>query len=217
MRFVLLLVLILNFIYADDINTQEENQLIALNDNQNKDLESQNTQQSNTNKQSNISDFFHTAKISTNTYGAFMVGYEMLHKSYNDTRDTKQGIYFELDRGFLFIDNIILFGFSLDGSAGGFYSININTKIGARIFDGRIIPSISMGYGLLNHQVGNKQYNLHGASTTISMFLDITSGFGLEVAYRVGLYPFKTTQRSNIKVSNIGAFMVNFKFIDFSI
>ena len=70
---------------------------------------------------------------------------------------------------------------------------------------------------MLNHQVGAKQYNLHGASTTIAMFVDITSGFGLEAIYRVGLYPFKTTQRSNIKVSNIGAFMINFKFIDFSI
>ena len=211
MRFILLLVFILNFIYADN-----ENQLSKIEPNANEKLESKNTQKSDTNKK-DISSFFNTAKISTDTYAAFMVGYEMLHKSYDNLREYKQGIYFELDRGFLFVDNIILFGFSLDGSAGGFYSINVNTKLGARIFDGRVIPSISIGYGLLNHQVGAKQYNLHGASTTIAMFVDITSGFGLEAIYRVGLYPFKTTQRSNIKVSNIGAFMINFKFIDFSI
>ena len=222
MRLIFLSIFILNLIYAniqENANIQElikSTSIVANDDNLNKDLESQSTKQDDI-KKSNISDFFNTAKVSTDTYGAFMVGYEILHKSYNNARDMKQVIYFELDRGFLFVDDIILFGFSLDGTAGGFYSININTKLGARIFDGRMIPSVGIGYGLLNHQIGDKQYNLHGASATISIFVDVTSGFGLEAGYRVGLYPFKTTQRSNIKVSNIGAFMVNFKFIDFSI
>ena len=189
MRFVLLFVFILNIVYAQ--NSEESTK--------------------------NIASYFSTAKVTDTTYGAFMVGYEMLYKSHNNKKDSKQSMYFELDRGFLFVDNIILFGFSLDGSAGGFYSININTKLGARIFDGRIIPSISMGYGLLNHQIDDKQYNLHGGIATISLFVDITSGFGLEAGYRVGLHPFKTTRKTNIKVNNINAFMVNFKFIDFSI
>lgn len=203
---------IAHLIYADtlsSITTQEQTQEFT----KNQSL----IDESATNIADRKISFFDTAKVSDDTYAAFMVGYEMLQKSMNGIREQKQGMYFELDRGFLFVDDIILFGFSLDGTAGGFYSININTKLGARIFDGRVIPSISFGYGLLNHSLGTEQYNLHGASATISLFVDIASGFGLEAGYRVGLYPFRATQRRDIKVNNIGAFMINFKFVDFSI
>lgn len=161
-------------------------------------------------------DLFRTASVLKESYASFVIGYEMLLKE-SSQKERKEGIYFALDRGWNFADNIILFGFSLDGSAGSFYALNLNTKLSARIFDGRIIPSISFGYGLLNHFVDDTQYNLHGANTTIALFVDIARGFGLEFAYRAGLYPFSTTKKSDsLKVKNIHAFMVNFKFIDFS-
>lgn len=169
--------------------------------------------------ETSLGDLFSPAKVIKNSYGSFMVGYELLYKNSPNMPKTKnEGIYFALDRGWNFIDDILLFGFSLDGTAGSFYAININAKLGTRIFDGRIIPSISLGYGLLNHSINNVQYNLHGASGTIAFFVDIIRGFGLEVGYRMGLHPFYATKKdSTLKVNNINAFIVSFKFMDFNI
>ncbi|RAX52479.1 hypothetical protein CCY99_07485 [Helicobacter sp. 16-1353] len=185
---------------------------------QNSSNDTNNTQNSEIEYNKDVG-LFAPAQVIKDSYGAFMIGYELLNKqSPNIGRESKQGIFFALDKGWNFVDNVLLFGFSLDGSAGSFYSLNINAKLGARIFDGRIIPSISFGYGLLNHFVGDTQYNLHGGNGMISFFIDIMRGFGLEVSYRVGLHPFRATKKnSNIKVDNINALMINFKFIDFSI
>ncbi len=209
-----IIVSIILFIVYVSANTQDVPEQTSNNTNQIKLEKSTVDQQTKIKK---VNNFFNTAKISNTSYSAFMVGYEMLNKSIDSKKSRAQGMYFELDRGFLLAKNILLLGLSLDGTAGGFYSINLNTKLGVRIFDGRIIPNISFGYGLLNHTINSKQYNLHGATSTISIFIDIGSGFGLEAGYRVGLHPFHTTQKTNIKVNNIGAFMFNFKFIDFSI
>ena len=216
MRVVVLLILFTIHIYA---NTQENTESIDQTPLENSIPSEEDTQKNiqDQNKIAKINNFFNTAEVSNNSYSAFMVGYEMLNKSMNGKKSRMQGMYFELDRGFLLANDVLLLGASLDGTAGGFYSINLNAKFGVRIFNGRIIPSISFGYGLLNHSINDKQYNLHGAISTASLFIDIGSGFGLEAGYRAGLHTFKTTQKTDIKVKNIGAFMLNFKFIDFSI
>lgn len=203
----IIFVLVINILYS---NTQDSS-----NDYSNATQISENENKQNT----NILDLLSPAKVTKNTYGSFMIGYEMLYKNSPDLKkEQKEGMYFALDKGWNFVDNVLLFGFSLDGTAGSFYALNLNAKLGARIFDGRLIPSISVGYGLLNHTIGDIQYNLHGTIATIAIFVDIAKGFGLEAGYRIGLHPFYATKKnSSIKVNNISAFMINFKFVDFSI
>lgn len=182
------------------------------------DLNPSNLKQEDSKKISNIGNFLAPAQIVKDTYASFVIGYEMLFKKFNNTIENKEGIFFAFDRGWNFIDNILLFGFSIDGSAGAFYSLNINTKIGARVFDGRVIPSLSVGYGILNHLNGNVQDNLYGANATASLFIDIAKGFGIEASYRIGLHPFRLVKRNtNFKLDKMSAFMVSFKFMDFTI
>lgn len=160
-----------------------------------------------------IEDLFSPAAVIEDTFASFVVGYQALFKS--DER-LKHGIFFAIDRGWLFVDNKLLLAMSLDGSVGGFYSLNLHAKLSGRFLDGRIIPSLSLGYGLLNHFEGESQHNLHGASATLGLFVDIIKGIGLEASYRVGLHPWHTIKRTPIH-KNIQSFMINIKFIDFSI
>lgn len=160
-----------------------------------------------------ISDIFSPAIVKKNTFGAFAIGYQLLSKS--DER-LKHGVVFAIERGWNFIDNILLVSLALDGTVGEFYSLNINVNLGTRLFSGRIIPNISLGYGLLNHKISGVQHNLHGTNATIAMFVDIASGFGLQVAYRTSLYPFRTIKTTGTK-TNLHSFLLNFKYIDFKI
>ena len=160
---------------------------------------------------------FAPAVISSDTYGAFAVGYQMLSKRNSlHARNRRHGAFFALDRGWSFVDNALLFGLALDGSAGEFYTINLGAKLGYRALSGRIIPSVAFSYGLINHKTGDSQHNFHGATATLSLFTDIASGLGLEVAYRVGLHPFPTLKKTNEK-ARIHSFMVNLRFVDFGI
>lgn len=160
-----------------------------------------------------IEDLFSPAAVIEDTFASFVVGYQALFKS--DER-LKHGIFFAIDRGWLFVDNKLLLAMSLDGSVGGFYSLNLHAKLSGRFLDGRIIPSLSLGYGLLNHFEGESQHNLHGASATLGLFVDIIKGIGLEASYRVGLHPWHTIKKTPIH-KNIQSFMINIKFMDFSI
>lgn len=160
-----------------------------------------------------VEDLFSPAPVIEDTFASFVVGYQALFKS---NERLKHGIFFAIDRGWLFVDNKLLVAMSLDGSVGGFYSLNLNAKLSGRFLDGRIIPSLSLGYGLLNHFEGESQHNLHGASATLEFFVDIIKGIGLEASYRVGLHPWHTIKKTPIR-KNIQSFMINIKFMDFSI
>lgn len=160
---------------------------------------------------------FAPAPILGDSYGSFAVGYQMLSKRHSlSAKYLNHGAFFALDRGWIFVDNALLFALSLDGSAGEFYALNFGAKFGYRALSGRIIPSVAISYGLLNHKVGDLQHNFHGANATISLFTDIASGFGLEVAYRVGLHTFRTIKKSDFR-ANLHSFMINFRFMDFGI
>ena len=160
---------------------------------------------------------FAPAPILGDYYGSFAVGYQMLSKRHSlNAKYLNHGAFFALDRGWSFVDNALLFALSLDGSAGEFYTLNFGAKLGYRALSGRIIPSVAISYGLLNHKVGDSQHNFHGATATISLFTDIASGFGLEVAYRVGLHTFRTIKKSDFR-ANLHSFMINFRFMDFGI
>ena len=160
---------------------------------------------------------FAPAPILGDSYGSFAVGYQMLSKRHSlSAKYLNHGAFFALDRGWIFVDNALLFALSLDGSAGEFYTLNFGAKLGYRALSGRIIPSVAISYGLLNHKVGDLQHNFHGATATISLFTDIASGFGLEVAYRVGLHTFHTIKKSDFR-ANLHSFMINFRFMDFGI
>lgn len=160
---------------------------------------------------------FAPAPILGDTFGSFAVGYQMLSKRHSlSAKYLNHGAFFALDRGWSFVDNALLFGLVLDGSAGEFYSINIGAKLGYRALSGRIIPSVAVSYGLLNHKDGDLQHNFHGANATLSLFTDIAQGLGLEVAYRVGLHTFHTIKKSDFR-ANLHSFMINFRFMDFGI
>ncbi len=173
---------------------------------------------SNLNADSNTPrDFFSTAPINGDTFGSFAIGYQMLSKRHSlSAKNLNHSAFFALDRGWIFVDNALLVALSLDGSAGEFYSINIGAKLGYRALQGRIIPNIALNYELINHKINDAQHNFHGATTMLSLFVDIAQGFGLEVAYRVGLHPFPTLKKTSEK-ANIHSFMVNLKFMDFGI
>ena len=172
------------------------------------------------NDESNSQDsrsIFSTAPINGDTFGAFAVGYQMLSKRHSlIVANLNHSAFFALDRGWIFVDNALLFALSLDGSAGEFYSINIGAKLGYRALSGRIIPNIAVSYGLFNHKINDAQHNFHGATATLSLFVDIAQGFGVEVAYRVGLHPFPTLKKTSEK-ANVHSFMVNLRFMDFGI
>lgn len=168
--------------------------------------------------------FFSSAKVSKSHYGGISVGYEVLYRRASEpsaagkiTRHSSLGgIFFALERGFIVADDVLLLGFSLDGSTLHLYSLNLNAKIAARLLSGRIVPSLGVGYGLLQHYDVNKaQHNLHGTSATAAVFVDVTHGFGLEVGYRVGLHKWRTTRKSSLNAAVRGAFMLNLKFMDF--
>lgn len=160
---------------------------------------------------------FAPAPILCDTFGAFAVGYQILSKRHSlSAKYLNHGAFFALDRGWSFVDNTLLFGLALDGSAGEFYSINIGVKLGYRALSGRIISSVAVSYGLLNHKDGDSQHNFHGANATLSLFTDIAQGWGLEVAYRVGLHTFHTIKKSDFR-ANLHSFMINFRFMDFGI
>ena len=160
---------------------------------------------------------FTPAPILGDSYGSFAVGYQMLSKRHSlSAKCLNHGAFFALDRGWVVADNALLVALSLDGSAGEFYTLNFGVKLGYRALSGRIIPSVAISYGLLNHKVGDLQHNFHGANATISLFTDIASGFGLEVAYRVGLHTFRTIKKSDFR-ANLHSFMINFRFMDFGI
>lgn len=174
----------------------------------------------NTNQSQDSQDshsIFSPAPINGDTFGSFAVGYQMLSKRHSlSTTNLNHSAFFALDRGWIFVDNALLFALSLDGSAGEFYSINIGAKLGYRALTGRIIPNIAVAYGLINHKINDAQHNFHGATATLSLFVDIAQGFGLEVAYRVGLHPFPTLKKTSEK-ANVHSFMVNLRFMDFGI
>ncbi len=181
---------------------------------------STNPRDSNANQSQDSQDshsIFSPAPINGDTFGSFAVGYQMLSKRHSlSATNLNHSAFFALDRGWIFVDNALLFALSLDGSAGEFYSINIGAKLGYRALSGRIIPNIAVSYGLINHKINDAQHNFHGATATLSLFVDIAQGFGLEVAYRVGLHPFPTLKKTSQK-ANIHSFMVNLRFMDFGI
>ena len=171
----------------------------------------------NTNPPQDSPSIFSTAPILGDSFGSFAVGYQMLSKRHSlSATNLSHSAFFALDRGWIFVDNALLFALSLDGSAGEFYSINIGAKLGYRALSGRIIPNIAISYGLINHKINDAQHNFHGATATLSLFVDIAQGFGLEVAYRVGLHPFPTLKKTS-ETANIHSFMVNLRFMDFGI
>lgn len=157
---------------------------------------------------------FLPAQISTNTFASFVVGYGAAFKS-SDSR-AKSSIYFSLDRGWLFVNNALLFSLSLDGAAGEFYALALGAKLGWRALNGRIIPSLDLKYGLLNHKISGTQHNLHGTRLQAALFIDIARGLGAEIAYFTSLYRHPTIKKTSEKVGFHG-FMINFKFIDFGI
>lgn len=172
---------------------------------------------SNANQSQDSRSIFSPAPINGDTFGSFAVGYQMLSKRHSlSATNLNHSAFFALDRGWIFVDNALLFALSLDGSAGEFYSINIGAKLGYRAISGRIIPNIAVAYGLINHKINDAQHNFHGATATLSLFVDIAQGFGLEVAYRVGLHPFPTLKKTSEK-ANVHSFMVNLRFMDFGI
>lgn len=197
-----------NYTESSDLNTNQ------LQDSQDS---SANPSNSNANLPQDSHSIFSPAAIYGNSFGAFAVGYQMLSKHHSlIATNLSHSAFFALDRGWIFVDNALLFALSLDGSAGEFYSINIGAKLGYRALSGRIIPNIAISYGLINHKINDAQHNFHGATAMLSLFVDIAQGFGLEVAYRVGLHPFHTLKKTN-KKANIHSFMVNLRLMDFGI
>ena len=167
-----------------------------------------------TNKSDNILDnIFKPAKVERNSFDSMIIGYQSLYKEYNNTEKWQYGIFFSLETGWSYLQNILLFSINIDGTAGGFYGLNGNFKLGARVLDGRLIPSISVGYGLVNHVIDDKQYNMHGSIATFALFVDIGHGVGLELAYRTTPYPF--IGHKGIRINKMESFILNIKFINF--
>ncbi len=202
---------------AESLNDKNDKSMKSAQDS-NIDSQDSTANPSNLNTNSNTQrDFFATAPINGDTFGSFAVGYQMLSKRHSlSAKNLNHSAFFALDRGWSFVDNALLVALSLDGSAGEFYSINIGAKLGYRALSGRIIPNIAISYGLVNHKINDAQHNFHGATATVSLFVDIAQGFGLEVAYRVGLHPFPTLKKTSER-ANIHSFMANLKFMDFGI
>lgn len=178
-----------------------------------KDSTQESTKDSDKNSTESAESIFSPAIVGKGTFGAFEVGYQLIAKS---SERIKHGAFFAIERGWNFIDDILLVSLSLDGTIGEFYSLNLNANLGTRLLSGRLIPNLELGYGLLNHKISGIQHNLHGANATIALFIDIAKGFGCEVAYRTSLYPFSTIKRTGTKTS-LQSFLLNFKYIDFRI
>lgn len=164
-------------------------------------------------KNATINDIFTPAKISNTSFNSMIIGYQGLLKKYHTINEWRYGIFFGLETGWIYLNDLLLFSINIDGTAGGFYSLNGNLKLGIRILNGRLIPGFSLGYGMINHIMENKQYNVHGSNGIISLFIDIRHGVGLDFAYRFNLYPFRDF--NGIKIDDIKSFMINIKFINF--
>lgn len=208
------LVLVCGNVNAENLaeSTQDSNIDSSTNYAESSDLNANQSQDSQDSRS-----IFSPAPINGDTFGSFAVGYQMLSKRHSlSATNLNHSAFFALDRGWIFVDNALLFALSLDGSAGEFYSINIGAKLGYRALSGRIIPNIAVAYGLINHKINDAQHNFHGATATFSLFVDIAQGFGLEVAYRVGLHPFPTLKKTSER-ANVHSFMVNLRFMDFGI
>lgn len=165
----------------------------------------------------NIENIMNPARAISSSFVAFSVGYHFLHNAYYKTRENKNGIFFSIEKGWALIDNILLLSIIIDGSAGDFYSINGGSRIGARILDGRIIPSFGLEFGVINRDIDNKQYNAIGNTGSFSIFVDIASGFGIELEYKLALHPFIIIDNNlkNNKIDNIHNFIFNLRFMYF--
>ena len=151
------------------------------------------------------------------SFVAFSVGYHFLHNEYYKTHENKNGIFFAIEKGWLLVNDILMLSIILDGSAGDFYSANGGFKVGARVWDGRIIPSFSLGFGVINRDIDNKQYNAIGTTGSLGIFIDIASGFGVELGYKFALHPFIILENNlkNNKINAIHNFMFNLRFMYF--
>ena len=151
------------------------------------------------------------------SFVAFSVGYHFLHNAHYKLHENKNGIFFAIEKGWLLLNDILMLSIVLDGSAGDFYSANGGFKIGARVWEGRIIPSLSLGFGVINRDIDNKQYNAIGTTGSLSIFIDIASGFGAELEYKLALHPFVILENNlkNNKIDSIHNFMFNLKFMYF--
>lgn len=207
---VLILLSILFSIAFADEDTKQTSKVESTQDSTAKD--SSDNQNDTSLPDTKLKDLFSPAIILDDTFASFVVGYQALFK---DDSKTRQGMFFAIDRGWLLTDNKLILALSLDGSVGGFYSLNLNAKIGG-IFLDRIYPSLEIGYGLVNHMEGGVQNNLYGTSATLGIFIDIMRGIGLEASYRVGLHQWRTIRKTPIH-RMIQSFMLNIKFMDFSI
>lgn len=213
---ILIIILLSNIVFADESSQTPLSQTKSTQNSTTVDSATKDSSndQNNPSTQENtkLKDLFSPAAIVDDTFASFLVGYQALFKDDNKTR---QGIFFAIDRGWLLVNNQLILALSLDGSVGGFYSLNLNGKIEGRFLD-RLYPSFEIGYGLVNHMEGGVQNNLHGASATMGLFVDIMKGIGLEASYRVGLHQWHTIRRTPIH-KMIQSFMLNIKFLDFSL
>ena len=74
-----------------------------------------------------------------------------------------------------------------------------------------------MGFGVINRDIDNKQYNAIGTTGSLGIFIDIASGFGAELEYKLALHPFVILENNlkNNKIDSIHNFMFNLKFMYF--
>ncbi|RAX57136.1 hypothetical protein CCZ01_07270 [Helicobacter monodelphidis] len=143
---------------------------------------------------------------------------------FNPYKNDRGAAYFAVKRGLAVGDsqNLLLF-FYLDGSAGanhrkGLYSVSGGIGSGYRLWNGRIIPSISVGYEGMNIAIPyftTEQYNLYSVVGNGGIFIDIAHGFGLELGYRRAFNQIGKNIEQ-VKFYN-DRFTISFAFYDFTL
>ncbi|PAF50577.1 hypothetical protein BKH44_07660 [Helicobacter sp. 13S00477-4] len=185
-------------------------------------------------KQLNHGEFsFAPIPASTHSYGAFRIGYvyqDLYSKSIplkngqNSYRLSSHNAYFGLERGWVGgPSKLLMLGGYLDAGAGDTYYLSAGGVFALRLFDGWLIPKVSIGYQLqhLGLPEDSGLYNIQSAVGTIGLFVNVAQGFGLSLEARSGL-PFgivRSAQAANYDNPkfNMYAVMVSFTFYDFGI
>lgn len=163
------------------------------------------------------------AEVKSDYYASLRVA-PILSQFYsaNRQRNTSLSFNFGVDTGWIYGEKKdILFGLFLDGSTAvrdkrALYSLGMGVSLGGRLWDGRVIPQVRLGYLLAHLPINvSKQYNVQGGLAEFNMFFDIAKGYGMFVAYRHG-FAMEVLKASAPRF-NVSAVMIGFNFYDFDL
>ncbi|PAF43088.1 hypothetical protein BKH45_02240 [Helicobacter sp. 11S03491-1] len=177
--------------------------------------------------------FFSPTQATTNSYGAFKIGYVYQNlnsksiplKNGQNTYDfSSNNAYFGLERGYVGgPKSMIMAGGYLDAGAGDTYYLSAGASFGLRLLQGWVIPKISLGYELQHLSLPNdsSQYNIQSMVGTIGIFVNIAQSVGISLEARSGI-PFSIVRSAQAKEYNHAKFnmyaiMISFAFYDFGI